>query len=782
MISSPEDVLMQMRIRRLEPGDEVDAPGLDAVDGLNLVICPRSMEPAACLHATARRNAAHRFFHAAGLGPACRDPYRFLWRLLSALRDRLGFSDPVPVALESMREALPNWLARAAALGGLAIVVEDAHELSLDGLTADLDWLPEWLPPGVAVLISAPPGPAAEQFRERAKAVFTLHDDGATGPQLSESTLQSDAAGQWLELLWASRAGLDLEALESLTQSRPADLDPGSPGLLFDGRRIALASARVRDAVARRRLGDHGLRQALHLRLAAHFQQLGDADSLVLACWHWAAAGRLDRLEETLIEPRLLESMDRPFHVFEAVRHWATSGGSERMNEALEAACAAPGRSSVSILGAARLFAAGTAGDAPLKWLSQAVERAETEGDPPALVEALQRTARHGETPFADAREMIGRALDLADENALDGAVRASLHHDLACALEGEGLHEEARREYELGIACVEAEAGAESARLIPWSANLAAAHKACGDLAAADRAARNALRLARTRLGAPHPTTAVCCDQLAGIAYMNGQYDAAEPLYREALEITERAFGPQHPATAACLGNLGTVLDARRKFPEAEQCHRRSLSLLMAIRGQDHEDTAVCMHNLAVVLESMSKLTEAEQFYRRALETWNEVTGQKSPAFATTLLNLAGVLREREAWSEAEALYRSDIELWREIVGADHPHTLGALTELARLYIDGGKPDMAEPLLLHIEERIAQQSGKTGSTYLDVVALLGRACKDLGRPEEARAVIRDALAACEGTLNMLSAPVQKLRKLLQTIEEKPTGTGSLDV
>lgn len=782
MTCSPEDVLMQMKTRRLESGDKGDIAAFDAVDGLNLAISPRSMDPAAALLATARRYGAHCFFHAAGLGPACRDPHRFVWRLLSALRNRLGFSDPVPVAPESMREALPNWLARAVAKDRFAIVIEDAHELSSDGLTADLDWLPGWLPPGVAVLISAPPGPAAEQFRERAEAVVTLHDHDATEARLPEAALQSDAAGEWLELLWLSRAGLDPEVLETLTESRPADLDPRSPGLLFDGQRIALASSRMRDAVARRRLADHGRRQALHVRLAGHFERGGDADSLMLACWHWAAAGRPDRLEETLLEPALLESMDRPFQVFEAVRHWSATGGSERMHQALETACMDSVRSGAAILGAARLFGAATAGDAPAPWLRRALERAETEDDSPALVEALRRLATHADTAPADAREMLGRALGLADEHGLDGSVRASLRHHLARVLEGEGLHEEAVREYELAIDSMESVEGSDSPRLIAWLGNLAAAQKARGELREADRHSRRALGLARTRLGWQHPTTAAYCDQVAGIAYMNGQYDVAEPLYREALEITERAFGPRHAATAACLGNLGTVLDARRKFQEAEQCHRRSLSLLMASHGQNHEDTAVCMHNLAVVLESMSKLSEAEQLYRRALDTWNEITGEKSPAFATTLLNLAGVLREREAWSEAEALYRADVELWRELVGADHPHTLRALTELARLYVEGGKPEMAEPLLWHLEEKAALHGGKSGSSYLEIIALLARTCQELGQPEEARTVIEDALAACEGTLNMLSAPVQKLRKLLKALDGSPTGSGSVDV
>ncbi|MBS3743490.1 MAG: hypothetical protein KGY48_03955, partial [Wenzhouxiangellaceae bacterium] len=213
----PEDDLMQMKIDRLEDSGRRDALPFEAVDGLNLVICPRAVAPTPALLAAARNFGSRQVFHAAGLGADCRDPEVFLWRLMADLRRQLEFSDPIPAEPAAMRETLPNWLARAAAAGGLAIIVQDAHELSLDGLTADLDWLPGWLPRGVAVLISAPPGPAAEQFRERSAAVFTLQDDDSPAgsePALSDDLLESDAAGPWLELLWIARAGLELEVLD----------------------------------------------------------------------------------------------------------------------------------------------------------------------------------------------------------------------------------------------------------------------------------------------------------------------------------------------------------------------------------------------------------------------------------------------------------------------------------------------------------------------------------------------------------------------------------------
>lgn len=776
----PEDNLTQMLVRRLDSSGSRDCTEFALSDGVNLLIRPRDAGSASDLLAAASTFAPNRFFHSSGVGPECRDPQILLWRLLNHIRRQAGFLDPVPMDAAAMRETLPNWLARAAATAPFVIVIDDAHELTLDGLTADIGWLPDWLPPGVAVLLSAPPGPPAEQFRERADQVFNLASKAAPSDPyvLAPELLDSNESSRWLQLLWASRAGLSIEAMETLTAHPMPELNAETPGLLIDNGHVALASSRARDAIARRWLGDHGKRQKIQMKLGEYFADSSRAEQLALACWHWASSGRQDRLAETLTRTAMLEAMTQPDHAFEALRRWRTLGGEDTMRDALDSAVQVPGQSSSAILGAGRIHSLMTSSEPPLAWLQVAAERAESEPNPDARIFALQQLAAHSETDSEAAHRFLDQAL--AGEQArpeTESSKLASMHHRKACVFESEGRFEEAIQEYAVAVERMEASVGSDSSKLMAWLNNLASAQKVAGDLRSANRSAQRSLRLARNELGGRHPGTAGCCDQLAGIAYVNGQYDVAEPLYREALEITENAFGPKHPATAACLGNLGSVLDARQQFREAEQCHRRALAILMAIHGETHEDTASCMHNLAVVLESLGNTAEAEALYRRALETWNEIAGEKSPAFATTLLNLAGVLRERCAWQEAEALYRSDIELWRELLGADHPHTLGALTELARLYVDGGKPEMAEPLLHHLADRTQAHSGKSGTAYLEVAALLAGVQHRFGHNEEARALLRSALAASEGTLNMLSAPIQKLRKLLQQIDENAPET-----
>ncbi|MDT8437413.1 MAG: tetratricopeptide repeat protein [Wenzhouxiangellaceae bacterium] len=711
-------------------------------------------------------------YHHARLGGDCRDSTLLLWRLMNAIRAAFDFADPVPLHPDAMREVLPNWLARASALGGLTILVEHAHEISRDGLTADLDWLPVFLPERVAIVLVTPPGPAAEQFRERAETVERAVPQAQTdaGASVRLSVVLEDVDEVALSGLWVARAGLSPDALAVLSGGSVPDLERFESLLIRSDDWLALHPD-ARDLVERRFLADHGRRQRLHERMAAMLEAEPGAESRLTACWHWLQAGRRDRLSLGLTDQRVLQAMDeQPAQLFDSLRLWPRLGDSGALVEVLRAAAERAGHSPASLTGLSRLYEALLGDPAPRVWAERALDHSLRSAEEKPAAQAFLRLAGHPDTGPTTAAELLERAVASArelDPQTIAGtlSVQAAWHEQRGENVAALGVYREA-------LAAAE-QAWGQGAKVLPWLANLGAVARATGDLQQADEIARRALRIARDELGPPHPALAACCDHVAAIAYMNNQYAVAEPLYREALSMTEAAFGADHPAVAACLGNLGSLLDARQQYREAEQCHRRAVAMLIAIHGERHADTAGALHNLGVALEAQGKAAEAEQLFRRALEAWNEVVGSDSPAFATTLLALACVLRDRQAWQESEALFRADIELWRKLMGPEHPHTLDALTELSRLYIDGGKSELAEPLLLHLCERIADVSGRSSAAWLDAVTLLAGLQHRSGRSDDARALLHSALAASENTLNMLSAPVQKVRRLLDAIDGK---------
>lgn len=744
-------------------------------DGITLLVGPGDSGKASRLLATGAAFGDRFFFHHAGLGGESARPELFLWRLMGWIHRTCGFPDPVPTDAEVQREALPNWLARIAATGDLCIAIADAQDLSRNGLEPDLAWLPDWLPAGVKLILSVKPGPGAELCRERAGIVVEHQGtgDSKTLREQAREIMADPEAGKLAEWLWGSRSGLHQSDLETLCGQRVDQvLEKLAPLLADSAGHFILSSATAREIAATASLADHGARQRLHLQLAAHHASKSSPASRLLERWHNAQAGHAGQLLEDLLAQDWLIDGQEPAYRFESLNLWRRLGDQQFMVDHLAQAFDRDAFKADVLLGVIALVETASGQAVPRDWLQAGLAAAVAGGDADKHAALLERLGTHPETPAEDRLKLLLHALSMREQGPGAGQPETeSVRHRVACRYEEIGDLAAAAQSYRAGIQALERSLGPCNSRLIPWLNNLAAVHKAAGELKEAADLCSRALKLARELLGQRHPTTASACDQLAGVHYLGANYAEAEPLYREALEITENAFGPEHAATAACMNNLATLLDARQQFKEAEQLYRRALRIRLSLHGEHHSDTASSLHNLATVLESAGKTDEAEQLFRRALDAWDKVSGNESPAFATTLLSLADLLRDRGQWGDAEALYRSDVEIWRSLVGADHPHTLSALGGLARLYAEGGKPELAEPLLTHVLETADRVVGPTDALYMEMAGVLAALLRDHGRLDEARRILHQALAAHDHTLGMISAPVQKLRRLLESLD-----------
>ncbi|MFP4276897.1 MAG: tetratricopeptide repeat protein [Wenzhouxiangella sp.] len=768
----PEDQLMATFRAASDLSTSVPVP-LD--DGTTLLVGPGDSGKAARLLATGAPYGERFFFHHAGLGGESGKPDLFVWRLMNWIRQTSGFPDPVPTDAEVQREALPNWLARIAAGGDVCIAIADAQDLSRNGLEPDLDWLPEWLPTGVKIIFSVKPGPMAELCKERTDAIVEHAGTGGskTLREIGREMLLDPHARELTEWLWASRSGLSQSDLETLcgaaVTSAPERIQPL---LAHAAGHFILKSATARELAAAGSLADHGARQRLHLKLAAHHASKSSPSSRLLARWHYAQAGHAGELLSGLVDSAWLVDGHDAVYRFEALSLWRRLGDQQFMVDHLAQAFGRDAFRSDVLGGVIALVEAASGQAVPRDWLQAGLAAAVASGDADEQAGLLEKLGIHPDTPDDDRLKLLLQALSMREQSGGAGLPETeSVRHRVACRYEEIGDLAAAAQNYTVGIGALEGVYGKNHGQLIPWLNNLAAVHKAAGELKQAAALCSRALKLARETLGARHPSTAGACDQLGNVHYMAGNYAEAEPFYREALEMTESAFGPDHAATAACMNNLATLLDARQQFKEAEQLYRRALSIRLALHGEHHSDTASSLHNLATVLEAAGKTDEAEQLFRRALDAWDKVSGNDSPAFATTLLSLADLLRDRGQWGDAEALYRSDIEIWRSLVGPEHPHTLNALEGLARLYAEGGKPELAEPLLRHIIDIAQRVVGKTDALYMESVGVLAALLRDGGRREEAHQLLDQALAAHDHTLGMISAPVQKLRRLLDSLD-----------
>ena len=65
-----------------------------------------------------------------------------------------------------------------------------------------------------------------------------------------------------------------------------------------------------------------------------------------------------------------------------------------------------------------------------------------------------------------------------------------------------------------------------------------------------------------------------------------------------------------------------------------------------------------------------------------------------------SAMSNLAGLYKEQGKVELAEPLYKNCLEEFETILGNDHPNTLVSMDKFAGLYYCQGKYDLAEPLM----------------------------------------------------------------------------------
>lgn len=727
--------------------------------------------------AAARFGASHpgalTFFHDAGAGGDAADTACLYRRLLGAIRAHCGLREPLPDTAADLESYLANWLARAAAGPGGALVAVAGCE-RLDAGAVHL--ATGHRPPGLRLLLAADdaatlprewPGwaaPPAAGGGERAAIDAAL----AAVAQAAEGNA-AGAGDRLLALIAAARDGADLDAVAGelgvARETLEATLAAASPALTPVHGRVYPLGAAVTDALARR-VGPEARAEA-HRRWAA----LRPAD----AAWHLARAGDAAAREALLDDPERFVTLATGGRRGDLLDGWPA----ERLARAALATAEAPADDDVRVRrieAAADLLdrlGAGERLDDLLRTaagLRERLDGAHTAATAAALHRwgafRLDRGDHDAAAPLLERAHAIRRET-LGPEHP-DTATTA---HHLARLHEARGDMDAAERAYRAALERAEAAHGSDAAAVIPQLVNLAALRRARAAIDTAEPLYRRALKLAEDTLGPDHPTTAAACDNLGGCLYAGHDFEGAEHAYRRGLEIAERIFGPAHAATGAALHNLATTLDAQQRFRDAEPYYRRALELRHADLGEDHEDTLSTLHNLAAVLDSTARPDEAEALYRRAIAGWQRLVGHEHPATATSMNNLADLLRERGALDEAEALYRRNLETWRRLLGDEHPNTLTTIAELGALYADAGRADSARSLLEQAVEATGRVMGTQTLAHINAVCRLAGLLRDTGERHAARALLQDTLAAAEGTLGMISPRVQKVRRQLEALD-----------
>jgi tetratricopeptide (TPR) repeat protein len=115
-------------------------------------------------------------------------------------------------------------------------------------------------------------------------------------------------------------------------------------------------------------------------------------------------------------------------------------------------------------------------------------------------------------------------------------------------------------------------------------------------------------------------PSVADNRNNLATVAYQEGDSIAAERYYVANLAVDEKVLGPNHPDLAITLNNIGRLQLERRAFSAAQASLARAVAISLPERGLLHDEMAFQFANLAMAEQGLGRLTKAEALFVKAL------------------------------------------------------------------------------------------------------------------------------------------------------------------
>jgi tetratricopeptide (TPR) repeat protein len=265
-----------------------------------------------------------------------------------------------------------------------------------------------------------------------------------------------------------------------------------------------------------------------------------------------------------------------------------------------------------------------------------------------------------------------------------------------------------------------------------------------------------------------------------------SGQFDEVLAERRAILSASQRFLGPDHAQSAAREGDVASALAELSRFPEAEATFRAALDRLGRSGGARSPQGVVLETSFAEVLDTVGKPDEARPHFEAALAGGRAVLGPRHPQVAQVLIKYGFFLTQRrddqgsraaleEAVSILEPLGHYDVgsalrylgfahlayerlpeahqafaraeEFLRGKLGPEHPSTLAAVVTRAYAQARLGRPQAAEPALREAIAVLVRIHGERSNEVRSPRKYLGEVLRMAGRPVEAEALHRDAMA-----------------------------------
>jgi len=229
---------------------------------------------------------------------------------------------------------------------------------------------------------------------------------------------------------------------------------------------------------------------------------------------------------------------------------------------------------------------------------------------------------------YAEAAGTLQSALDLGErELDADHPTVAGVHNDFGVLLKASGDFDGALAHYMRAMPVYRAHFGEASEQMATLYHNLGGIEFVRGNLAAAERLARDGVAMRREVCGPEHVSVVYDLGALAPILIQRGAYAEAREMLGTVLDRFRRDFGGEHYEVSVVLTNLGALDAAEEQWEAAREHLAEAARIKRAVLGADSPELVRTLVNLSVVAKQVGdaglaerSLTEARRIAQVAL------------------------------------------------------------------------------------------------------------------------------------------------------------------
>jgi tetratricopeptide (TPR) repeat protein len=284
-------------------------------------------------------------------------------------------------------------------------------------------------------------------------------------------------------------------------------------------------------------------------------------------------------------------------------------------------------------------------------------------------------------------------AMENTGENAagVGGALFAAVLRERALVFDEEGREADAIPLYERALAILKLLPAGNDNKIGILLANLANAHLARGDGAAALQLSGEAVNILEQSGNRAHPDFAIALYAHGAALHAAGENLQALHELQQALEIDRQALGPENSRIALDIEAIATCYGDLNYLNRAEAAERNALAIREKVFGPAAMVVGGTLNNLGVMLARAGRAVEAQSYLERALEIFDGLIDKERLRTTLLLGNLASLhlLEARYSathYAKAEALYRRKLEIEEQELGPRDIRVSGTLKSLGEM------------------------------------------------------------------------------------------------